>query len=274
LWMPLQELNHPYVAYLLAVSVIPVILLIQRKQTTYMSIGTCFVSGIMLGIADIVRIHAALPVFVFIAVYFLGAPFLKLRMKLVALCVLAGGYMIPRLHFLYEVYKRDTFLIEHGYPVPHTQSHLFWHNIYAGFGFVQNDYGIEWTDTCAAQAALQENVHAHYAKPLYEETVRALIFKLCREKRYFVMITLFAKIGVVIYYFLLYFGWLGLLVAYYYPKPWYIEGAFVCAMGVSALPGILTLPVTAYLIGFISCTIIYTLYSVLWAYASYKKKSV
>ena len=30
-------------------------------------------------------------------------------------------------------------------------------------------------------------------KPLYEETVRALIFKLCREKRYFVMITLFAK---------------------------------------------------------------------------------
>lgn len=274
LWMPLQELNHLYVAYFFAFSVIPLVLLLQKKRTLFFIISMSSGVGVVLGIADRVRIYAALPVLVFIGIYILGNILITRRHKVYVLLCVALGYGAVYEHFFYKLQQRNLFLKKQRCQVPQTHAHLFWHNIYAGFGYLQNPYGIEWSDTCCAQAALQKNNQAVYATPLYDKTVKQLVLQLCREKKYFVLTTLFAKLGVVFYFFLLYFGWLGLVAAYYVPKPWYIECAFLGAAGVSALPGLLTLPVTAYLVGFISCTIIYTLYSVLWAYKLYCQKKL
>ena len=176
------------------------------------------------------------------------------------------GYLLPVYHFNYEIQRRNVFLKQNNISLPNRESHVFWHNIYTGFGFLQNEYGIEWKDECAIKAALAVNPQAEYPYKLYEQTIKNLLFKLCKEKRYFVLTTIFAKLGVVFYYFLIYFGWLAVLVSWFFPKPWYIELAFWSAMGVAALPGIMTIPVTAYLIGFITCTVLYGIYSILYAF--------
>src|SRR5438309_650714 len=71
-----------------------------------------------------------------------------------------------------------------------------------------------------------------------------------------VMETIAAKLGVIA-------GWLvicanvGLVAAYYYPKHWAIETGCWSAMGFQALPGILTIPARAYLLGFIAFAVLY-----------------
>lgn len=265
LLMPLIYLNHPYIAYVLGVSPIALVLLADSCDSNSLFMMSALVGGIIASIADNVRMLSALPLLIFYGVYLLLSHKQSLKQKIIFITLFLVAYSIPYFHYKYCLKNRDVFLIQQGVVPPERAKHVFWHNIYTGLGFLHNKENIIWNDTCAANKALKINSKAIYPSSLYEKTIRNEIFRLCKEKRYFVATTVFSKLGVILYFFLLYFGYIGLLCSYFYPKSWFIELAFWAALGVSALPGVLTLPVTAYLIGFITVTIIYTLYSLLYA---------
>ena len=259
--MPLMDLNHPYIAYFSVFLLIPSVLLFEGDKPSFWFYGVSFLAGLYCSGLDLMRSFASLPVIVFLFVYVVFRQHAIVKQKALLIGLFCVGYLVPVTYFSHLVKIRNNFLINQNLSIPERDNHVFWHNIYTGLGYLNNSEGITWSDSCAGEAALKINPEAKYPSKLYEQTIRDEIFRLCKEKRYFMATTLFAKLGVIFYYFLIYFGWIGLLCSYFYPKPWHIELAFWAALGVSALPGILTIPVTAYLIGFITCTIVYVLHT-------------
>lgn len=262
--MPLLELNHVYIAYFISFIPMVCLLLIDQKHSKKSFLVLGFIGGIISSFSNNIRILSALPSMIFCAIYLVFNNSWSKSIRLSVFFFFCLGYSLPLLHFNYEIFRRNTFLKQHNISVLQRERHVFWHNIYTGFGFLHNDEGIAWNDTCGDRAAQKENPKAKYANSLYEETIKKLVFRLCKEKRYFVLTTIFAKFGVILYFFLIYFGWIGLFISWYYPKPWYIELSFWGALSVSALPGVMTIPVTPYLIGFITCTMLYAIYSSIW----------
>lgn len=94
-----------------------------------------------------------------------------------------------------------------------------------------------------------------------EKIIRRIIFNLLRKDRHFVLTSLFARFGVAFMFFLLWFGWLGLIFSYFYPKSWYEDLGFLLANLFGYLPGILTVPYFQYLAGGVTVTFLYALYS-------------
>lgn len=263
--MPLLHLNPPYIAYLSGVSSIAIMLLADF----YSSKKTFFIAAVMAGIlgsiADTIRNFAILPLFIFYIIYLLFTKKISFKNKIIFIVLFCIAYSGPYFYYMHHLKKRNVFLVSQGQQVNNNVQHVFWHNIYTGLGFLNNNENIIWNDSCAANRALEINPKAKYPSALYEQTIRDEVFRLCKENRYFVATTVFAKLGIILYFFLIYFGFIGVVCSYYYPRSWYLEFAFWAALAMSALPGVLTLPVTPYLIGFITVTILYTLYGVLYA---------
>ena len=262
---PLRHLNDVYIAYILPFLAIPLLLLALEKKHKKLFLVSFFIAGLTGGIADVMRIYAFLPVIVFFLIILIFNSTFRRYKKILPLLALMSGYAIPYAHFKYVIHKRDTFLEQRNAKEEETSNmHVFWHNMYIGFGYLANKHDITWNDSCGEAHAREVIPGVEVGTQAYERTIRNLIFNLIKTDRYFVFITLFAKLGAVLFFFFLYLGFLGLFAAYFVPKAWYIELAFLCCAGVGALPGILTLPETAYLMGFITCTALYTMYSIIY----------
>lgn len=262
----LQKINDLYVIYAFSYIGVSLILFSLYKKSTYALYGLVFFIGLICSFSGIVRIYSDLPVLIFCGIVSWFNSIFSKKQKIIAFVFCLIGYAIPQVHLRSCLQKREAFLQQHGgvrYDQP--TKHLFWHNIYIGFGFLQNNKGIEWSDSCGANAATKVNAKAVYGTLLCENVTKQLVFNLFKEDRYFFMTTLFAKLGVIFLFFLLYFGPIGLICSYFWSKPWYIELAFFSALSISALPGLLTLPVVQYLAGFVTCTTLYVMYSMLWA---------
>jgi hypothetical protein len=161
---------------------------------------------------------------------------------------------------------RNKYLDEHG--VAHDAAHLphtFWHNIYAGLGFITNDYGLYYSDNCSIAKVQELAPEVEYLSEEYEITLRDETLRIVKHHPQFVLKMLFAKGGILLYYLLL-FANIGLVCAWFYRKPWYIEIPYWLAMGFSALPGIVTIPVAPYLTGFFTAATFYGIHSIVWAF--------
>jgi hypothetical protein len=240
------------------------IVAINKKSKNWL-----YVSGFLVGVfgsgSNLVRSYSALPVFVFfLIILFFCNEFLK-KHKAIALMCLLVGYLIPFLHYSYALHKKNTFLISQGVAFTNDSRHVFWHNIYIGLGFIRNNYGIRWEDGCAQSAIKKVDSSCGVGSKQGEEITKRLIFNLFKKDRHFFLTSLFARFGVVIMFFFVWFGWFGLLCSYFFPKPWYEEVAFMITLGISSLPGLLTIPRFEYLTGFVTCTVLYVIYSLIYA---------
>lgn len=262
------EVSYVYLPTMLPFLGIPLVMLAQKRRSARLYWVTFFLLGFFGAIADLMRIYSLLPVALFFVSFLMFDRTFSVRKKLIAIAIFLVGYAIPYAHFSYAIYQRDQYLMEHNLEPGRVDQHVLWHNIYIGFGFLQNSYGIAWDDECGEKHArlLVPGIKEHekvYGTPQYEGLVRKLVINLVKKDFRFVIKTLFAKAGVIVFFFLLYLGLLGLLAAFFVPKPWYVEVGFLSAAGVSALPGILTLPEKVYITGFIACTFIYSIYTII-----------
>ena len=141
------------------------------------------------------------------------------------------------------------------------REHPFWHSVYIGFGFLNNDYGIKYKDEVAIEKVRSISPKTTYLSEEYEAILKEQVLKLIKTKPLFVLRTIFAKFGVISLYLLI-FANVGLIAVYFHRKCWPLETAFWGAMIFNSLFGVLVIPDERYLTGFITFATLYGIISI------------
>ena len=159
-----------------------------------------------------------------------------------------------------KIHKTKMYFINHGYSLNSgLGKHVFWHNIYLGFGFIPNYLGITYDDDCAIKKIknIDPNIKEYsekYESLLKKETIRILL-----KERIFAWSTIFAKFGVCLFYLLVCMN-IGSLAAVLFKQDMYLHSCFLIVLLTAALPGILVMPRPSYLSGFTALAFVYGLY--------------
>ena len=233
----------------------------SKNQLTPLFLGVGFLSGVAIGFSHSIRVHGAtgLVLFMGIVIVFLIQYPPKEKLKLAA--VIALGLLVPILCFSHLTGKRDAYLAQQTETYqPTERGNLFWHSIYIGFGYLNNPLGIEYKDSAAFDKVRSISPDTVIYSKEYVEILKEETFRIIRTHKNFVLHTVFAKIGVLLFFFL-YSANLGLIAAYYYPKKRALESAFLIAILFSTAPGILVMPFRHYITGFIALSLFYGLVS-------------
>lgn len=259
-----------YLAYYASiVSALPWTLYFFEKKKTQdlYEQGWLFGVGFCAMLFHIIRAYASIGALIFIYIFMLTKR-TKKEIALNSLLMLFGSFLCYG-YFFYEQKKSltyaQTYLHNNNYS---TQVHPMWHNIYIGFGFLhtKNNNNITYSDECAfrhAQSVDSSVTQEHMEQ--YEHIVKNNVLDLWHNQKDFVLFTIFAKLGVILFYILV-FANIGLFVALVFPKPWYCEFAFFLCLSFYALFPMLAIPtIGEYALGLMSTATLYGIVSINYA---------
>ena len=157
------------------------------------------------------------------------------------------------------VHQYNTYALEHFKECDVTSRHLFWATLYAGFGFLKylNVDNISFEDSCVADRVQQKRPDVSPLQTIeFEKVVKQEVMDLIKNQHFFVLVTLFAKLGVLFFYLLKYAN-LGFLALFFVRRIWWHELAWVFCLGLSALFPLMTLPQSNYTLSFITCSTLF-----------------
>jgi hypothetical protein len=244
-----------YLAYGVApLSIIPLCMYFLQKKLFWPL--SCFVllSGILLGCLHYIRSYSGLSVIAFMVVAFLANTRITIQQKIALACLLCFGLSIPYGYFSYQVHSYNVYCAEHFKECDVTSRHVFWTTLYAGFGFLKylNADNISFEDDFVINKIQKNNPELSYlTMHEFEKAAKQEVLDLWKHQSFFVLVTLFAKLGVLFFYLLKYAN-IGLLSLFFMTSIcWWQELAWLCCLGISALFPIMTLPQGNYSLSFI-----------------------
>lgn len=241
---------------------IPLILVLtSARRVAPLYYLEAFLVGVAIGTAHAIRSHSGTAVFLFWLILVLLRLEVHWKQKALLLIISVLGVLSPLLYFHGLQNRRDTYLTQN---VPHhepsSRRHPIWHSVYIGFGFLSNPYGIQYKDEIAFEKARSISPQVVINSQEYESIMQREVWAFFREHPIFVLRTLFAKMGIVSLY-LLVFANLGLFAAVLYPKAPSLEWAFLGGLAFNSLNGLLVKPDDSYMLGFIACATVYGIVS-------------
>jgi glycosyltransferase involved in cell wall biosynthesis len=247
----------------LAVAIVPLLLYLTAAAAAARKVAVFAIcAGLLLGTANLIRSHSATSVLILTVILLCFRWTAKHRSKAVVLSLLAISILIPSLASKSILNRRDAYLRNAGVNYANAvRWHPFWHTAYIGFGFLTNDIVPAYKDAVAASKVRSIAPETVYCSAEYEKYLRREVFAIVKQHPQFVLFTIFAKLGVILL-FLLVSANVGLLAALLRPKPWPVELGFWGALWFSALPALLAIPGTPYLLGFLSLGMLYAVISI------------
>ncbi len=224
-----------------------------------------FFAGIVIGFSHYIRAYSALGVLLFMLIVLMLNRDFSWYKKGVQLLLLIAGFAVPYAYFS-KVYNNHVQYAQEYFPnvVIGQKNHVFWHSIYLGFGFLnfRNKDNIVYDDAYGFnKVAHIDNTVTLAQTDKYEQVLKQEVFKLIKEQTYFVIITLSAKIGVLLMY-LIKFANVGLFAAWYYRKRFLYDCAWFVALALNAAFPLLVMPMHEYALGFISLAALYAMTSI------------
>jgi hypothetical protein len=249
-----------------AVAIVPWFLHLLRKNAAGAGMAAfLFGVGLLAGLAGQIRSYAATALIIFIVI--LVAFELKSgpARKLALLAALVVGLAIPAAYFRNLIARRDAFLTaaQPGYTKTVDQ-HPIWHTVYTGLGFTKNPYVAGYSDEVAADAVYSISPSTVYLSPEYERILRVESLRIARQHPVFILVTLVAKLRIILFLLLCWCN-AGLLASAFYPKGWATELAFWSALAFASLFGIVAIPQVQYLLGFMAFAALYGIVSLEFA---------
>lgn len=246
-----------HVLYFVTVAFIPWCIVLFENQSFKSSLVYYFFCGLFAALFHFIRSFAGLPLVCFLVIALFTTRYFAWHKKLLLLLSLSGGYGFGQLHTWSVLHQRDNYLAQHGVAKPAAQ-HLLWHSVYLGCGFITNDYGLFYGDHLAEKFK-KRDPKLKYPSPAYEQAVKQELFLLIKQHPFYVACVFAAKGGVLLLYFLVFAGW-AFVPTIFKRRQWQWELPWFFALAASAIPGLVAIPITMYLIGFISCSVFYALY--------------
>lgn len=253
-----------YIEYLVsAFCIIPLFLyfILKNKESHFFNYFMVF-SGMIIGFSHYVRSYSSLPVLGFILCMALLNQQLAILKKVILLGCLLLGIGISTLYFKITIQKYQNFAKNHfGIEHLHTK-HVFWYPIYLGFGLLKilNKDDITWDDSFG-EKKVKEKMPGISSVQIaeYEHILKNEVFELVKHQRGFVLWTIFAKLGILFMYFIL-FANIGLLAFCCFYRRWDLDLAFLCAFALSSITPLLTLPYYCYALSFIAFAFLFGLF--------------
>jgi hypothetical protein len=158
------------------------------------------------------------------------------------------------------VTARDAYLMaQRGDYRPILPAHPFWHSVYIGFGFLSNPLGLEYRDDVAAEAGRRINPALdvpvaeewQYNVQGYDLALRQATLDFVKAHAFFAIKTIFAKLGVLQLFVLLFanLGLLGVKPLVALPR---LSIPLGFALALAAMPGIMVQPNFNYLSPFVA----------------------
>ena len=166
-------------------------------------------------------------------------------------CLLMILALLPSVIFEQSlIARRDAALARAGGSAIAQDSHLLWHTVYIGLGFIHNSEVSEYLDAVAADKVRAIDPTAVYTSPKYELILRHEVWSIIKRKPMLVAGIVAAKAGIVTL--------LGMILLY--PIRWllftegelvWLDAALLLTMGMSALNAIVAVPRASYLLTFL-----------------------
>jgi hypothetical protein len=152
--------------------------------------------------------------------------------------------------------RRDAALARIGQSATSPNSHLLWHTVYIGLGFIPNSEVSEYRDSVAWDKVRSIDPTATYASTRYETIIKHEVWSVVKRKPVLVIGILTAKAGIVICLFLILLSPVRRLMFTERALLW-LDVAIVLTMGMSAMSAIAAVPRTSYLTTFLCLGFLY-----------------
>lgn len=259
-------------------AIVPLFLYFMYKNTSSsLFYFYLFFTGTFLGTLHYIRAYSGLGTLVFIVTLLLIHAHVNIRKALLLFGLLGAGFACPVIYFTSVIQEYQHYAQQHFPEYEHlSMQHPFWHQAYIGFGFLKwmNDDNIRYEDSFGEATVKSCNPNVTTTQTTeYEAILKEKTLLLFKKQPFFVYYTLFAKLGVLLL-FLLIFAHSGLLAALFFPKPWYIELAFFLGLAANAIFPVLAMPFLSYSLGFIAFATLYGVISINNALLSINFKNI
>ncbi len=223
------------------VGLVPLVILMMKGSPTF---PVFILIGQILGFFNFIRGHSGTSVGIFITAIIL---FSSLKRRYLLIASLIGGCLLVNIPMAEVFRKRNALLIPE---VQTNEAHPIWHSMYIGTSFLNNDYDLPVTDQdVKKKVGLQ---YVTFSKE-YEARVKPLVIRTILDHPYFILRSLFAKLGVMLMY-VFFFGNVGLFMR---KRLGPIEKSFLLAGGFSLVPGLLVNPYHFYCLGLMAFSTLY-----------------
>ncbi len=243
-----------YLAYSAApLSIMPLYLYFLQEKSHRLFPYFVVLSGIVLGSLHYIRSYSGLSVIIFMLIAFLTSVHSTVKQKVALALLLCLGLSMPYGYFSYQVYRYKTYAAEHFKDCDVTSKHAFWTTVYAGFGFLKylNVDNISFEDSCVEKKVNKRDSQLSFLTMTeFEKAVRQEVIDMWQTQRFFVIATIFAKLGVLFFYFLKYAN-IGFLALIFTRTYWRQQLAWLFCFAISALFPIMALPQGNYSLSFI-----------------------
>jgi hypothetical protein len=153
--------------------------------------------------------------------------------------------------------RRDAALAKVGETATAPDSHVLWHTLYIGLGFIPNAEVSEYRDGVAGDKVRSIDPTATYASTRYEAIIKHEVWNLAKRRPILVMGILTAKAGIVICLFLILLYPVRRLMFTERALLW-LDVAIILTMGMSAMSAIAAVPRTSYLLTFLCLGFLYS----------------
>lgn len=250
---------------MIPVALVPWILLAIRRSTLPSLIAVGSISGAVSAASDFVRSGSGTILLIFLTLALALTRSLRPKVRLAGAATTAVCFAIVWAAFMHIVAQRDTFL--------RTQTsnesllrfrHPFWHSVYIGFGYANNDLIPAYRDEVGVARVCSESSSAPYLSQDYERVLRNATEQVVRDHPGIVVRNLVKK-ALVVALLVLVCGNIGWIAFFRRPIVWPIDLAFCAAMVANSLYGILVVPYASYLFGLISYSALFGATSVMLA---------
>lgn len=260
-------INDLYITYSICIlMVIPLFLYFMKSRTfKKLFIVFLFLAGIIIGCCHYMRSYSSLGVLIFVVVsiFLSDQLFFNFKRRFFLIVTLCAGIIPPFFYFSFLMNFGDNYLSIHAPLVKKKRyNHPLWHPIYVGFGFLNylNNEQIEWSDEAGLIKAREQNKSIEYGDPEYDEIIKNETIALIKKYPFFVLGTLFAKFGILLFFILKYVH-VG-LIAIITQFQWRTSMPFILGIASYALFALIAVPVECYSLGFICLAHFYAMISV------------
>lgn len=153
--------------------------------------------------------------------------------------------------------RRDSVFATLGETATAVNSHVIWHTIYLGLGFVPNSLVPAYNDSVAFYKVQSVNPAAPYLSEEYELILKREVLSIAKHRPILLIENVVAKTGILVLMALvLLFPARRLLFAR--REVYWMDAAFLLAIAVSAMNVILVMPKPPYLLSFFCLTCLYS----------------